>query len=119
MKSHSLPITALRASRLLAALACIAGVAIIACWAQSPAWMAANASALPPPLVGATIYVLGVAVLLAGFAPFAVRLGAQILGALGAAVAAQAVVQTWTGLSFGTDLLLFPETLARLHPTAP
>jgi PAS domain S-box-containing protein len=118
MKSHSLPITALRASRLLAALACVAGVAIIACWSQAPDWMAANASAWPPPLVGATVYVLGLAVLLAGFESFAARLIAQLLSVLGAAVAALAVIQTWTGVSLGTDLLLFPEALLRLHPAA-
>lgn len=118
MKSETLPITALRVSRILATLAGVTGLGILAFWAQTPAWIEASASSLPPPWVGATILMLGVAVLLAGFEPLAARIGAQLLGVLGALAAALAVAQTWSGYTFDTDALLFPGALAHLHPAA-
>jgi PAS domain S-box-containing protein len=118
MKSDSLPITAMRASRVLAALACLASIGVLACWAQIPGWMVAHAAALPPPLAAVAIYALGLAVLLVGFAPLAARFGAQLLAVLGGGLALQALVQTWSGASFGTDLVLFPEALLRLHGAA-
>ncbi len=115
MKPDSLSITAMRASRLLAALACIASLGILACWAQTPSWVAAHAAALPTPLAAVTLYVLGLAVLLVGVAPLAARIGAQLLALLAAGLALQAVVQTWSGISFGTDVMIFPEAVLRLH----
>src|SRR5687768_15143887 len=115
MKSDSLSITAMRASRLLAALACIASLGILACWAQTPSWIAEHAVVLPPPLAAVTLYVLGLAALLVGLAPLAARIGAQLLAVLAAGLALQAVVQTWSGIALGTDLVIFPEAVLRLH----
>jgi len=118
MKPDSFSITALRASRALAAIACLAGLGVLACWAWPTDVVSAIATFLPPPLAGLTIVLLSAGVLLAGFRHVGLRITAQVLAALAAGVALSSVVQTWSGADLRADFLLFGDTVIRLHGAA-
>jgi PAS domain S-box-containing protein len=117
MMSDSLSITAMRVSRLLAAFAGMAGLAILATWAYDMESVRASALAWPPPAAALTIILLSLAVLLAGLPRLGWHIIACVLAALGGGIALQSAVQSWFGVSFGTDLALFPAAVLRLHGT--
>jgi PAS domain S-box-containing protein len=118
MKSDSFSITALRVSRLLAAIACLAGLGILACWGYSFDVASGVATSLPPPLAAVDIVLLSLAVVFAGFRHVGLRVTAQVLAGVAASVSLSSVVQTWTGVDLGTDRLLFGDQIARLHGAA-
>jgi PAS domain S-box-containing protein len=117
MKPDPFPLTALRASRSLAAIAGLAGCAILACWGYDFGITRLIANSLPPPLAALTIVLLALSVYLAGFAHVGMKVAAQVLAALGAGVALSSVVQTWANADLHVDLLLFGDAVWRLHGT--
>jgi PAS domain S-box-containing protein len=115
MKSDSFSIAALRTSRSFAAFACLAGAGLLACWAYLPPVARVLGVLLPPPLAALTIVLLSMSVLMAHFRQIGLRFGAQVLAALASGIALSSVVQTWTGTDLRIDLLLFGETVLRVH----
>jgi PAS domain S-box-containing protein len=115
MKPDSFSITALRASRSLAAIACLAGLGMLAFWAYEFGTTRVLAASLPPPLAALTVTLLGLSVLLCGFTPVALKITAQVSAAVGAAIALSSIVQTWSGADLRVDLLLFGDAVWRLH----
>jgi PAS domain S-box-containing protein len=118
MKPDTFSITALRASRSFAAVACLVSAGILACWAYELPIARVLITLLPPPLAALAIILLSVSILTARFKHVGLRIGAQVLAVLASGAALSSVVQTWTGMELRTDLLLFGDAVLRLHSPA-
>ena len=115
MKPDSLSISALRASRLLSGLAILIALALLGLWSSAAAFLQAHAAPVPPPFASITVLLLASSGLLIGIPRAPTRILGQIMAALGGGIALQAALQSWLQISFGTDLLLFPENVVGLH----
>src|SRR5688572_22026130 len=110
MKSNTLSLVALRASRFLSCAVIVASAFVLLAHARGFEFLAGNSGALPPPLTALCVMLLAVGALVMSVSHLAARPTAQLAALAGGALALTSAAQDWLRYTHGVDAWLFGDS---------
>jgi PAS domain S-box-containing protein len=111
MKSNTLSLVAMRASRFLASAVIVVSAVVLLAYARGFEFLAGNTGAMPPPLTALCVLLLAVGALVMSAPHGAARPAAQLAALAGGALAVASAGQNWLSFDDGVDGWLFGDTV--------